>query len=280
MNAFQAIVLGIIQGVAEFLPISSSGHLKIIERIMGLGDVEGNFAFFDVMLHFGTLVAVFIAYRKDIAELLSELLTMIHLKKRPQQQHADIPARRLMLMIVVSLLPLFLILPFKSKIEALGTGEHGMEFIGAALIVTGMLLYFSDRFAKGRKNEKNMTVVDALLVGAAQAVAVVPGLSRSGTTISAGMARGFDRTFAVRFSFLMSIPTVLAATLLQVIDAVQVGLGGLSIWACLLGMVVAGVCGYFAIRLLKFIAEKNRFGGFAYYCWAAGLVALILSLIS
>lgn len=155
-----------------------------------------------------------------------------------------------------------------------------MEFIGAALIVTGMLLYFSDRFAKGRKNEKNMTVVDALLVGAAQAVAVVPGLSRSGTTISAGMARGFDRTFAVRFSFLMSIPTVLAATLLQVIDAVQVGLGGLSIWACLLGMVVAGVCGYFAIRLLKFIAEKNRFGGFAYYCWAAGLVALILSLVS
>ena len=280
MNAFQAIVLGIIQGVAEFLPISSSGHLKIIERIMGLGDVEGNFAFFDVMLHFGTLVAVFIAYRKDIAELLSELLRMIHLKKRPQQQHADIPARRLMLMIVVSLLPLFLILPFKSKIEALGTGEHGMEFIGAALIVTGMLLYFSDRFAKGRKNEKNMTVVDALLVGAAQAVAVVPGLSRSGTTISAGMARGFDRTFAVRFSFLMSIPTVLAATLLQVIDAVQVGLGGLSIWACLLGMVVAGVCGYFAIRLLKFIAEKNRFGGFAYYCWAAGLVALILSLVS
>lgn len=280
MNAFQAIVLGIIQGVAEFLPISSSGHLKIIERIMGLGDVEGNFAFFDVMLHFGTLVAVFIAYRKDIAELLSELLTMIHLKKRPQQQHADIPARRLMLMIVLSLLPLFLILPFKSKIEALGTGEHGMEFIGAALIVTGMLLYFSDRFAKGRKNEKNMTVVDALLVGAAQAVAVVPGLSRSGTTISAGMARGFDRTFAVRFSFLMSIPTVLAATLLQVIDAVQVGLGGLSIWACLLGMVVAGVCGYFAIRLLKFIAEKNRFGGFAYYCWAAGLVALILSLVS
>ena len=271
MNAFQAIVLGIIQGVAEFLPISSSGHLKIIERIMGLGDVEGNFAFFDVMLHFGTLVAVVIAYRKDIAELLSELLTMIHLKKRPQQQHADIPARRLMLMIVVSLLPLFLILPFKSKIEALGTGEHGMEF---------MLLYFSDRFAKGRKNEKNMTVVDALLVGAAQAVAVVPGLSRSGTTISAGMARGFDRTFAVRFSFLMSIPTVLAATLLQVIDAVQVGLGGLSIWACLLGMVVAGVCGYFAIRLLKFIAEKNRFGGFAYYCWAAGLVALILSLVS
>ena len=280
MNAFQAIVLGIIQGVAEFLPISSSGHLKIIERIMGLGDVEGNFAFFDVMLHFGTLVAVVIAYRKDIAELLSELLTMIHLKKRPQQQHADIPARRLMLMIVVSLLPLFLILPFKSKIEALGTGEHGMEFIGAALIVTGMLLYFSDRFAKGRKNEKNMTVVDALLVGAAQAVAVVPGLSRSGTTISAGMARGFDRTFAVRFSFLMSIPTVLAATLLQVIDAVQVGLGGLSIWVCLLGMVVAGVCGYFAIRLLKFIAEKNRFGGFAYYCWAAGLVALILSLVS
>lgn len=280
MNVFQAIVLGIIQGVAEFLPISSSGHLKIFERLMGLGDVEGNFAFFDVMLHFGTLVAVIIVYRKDIQELLSELFTMLHLKKRPQGQRADIPARRLMLMIVLSLLPLFLILPLKSKIEALGTGEHGMEFVGAALVVTGMLLYFSDRFAKGRKDEKTMTVVDALIVGFAQAVAVVPGLSRSGTTISAGMARGFDRTYAVRFSFLMSIPTVLAATLLQTIDAIQVGLGGLSIWVCLLGMVVAGVCGYFAIRLLKFIAEKNRFGGFAYYCWAAGLVALILSLVS
>ncbi len=279
MSWLQAIILGLVQGVAEFLPISSSGHLKLVEALMGLNDVEGNFTFFDVMLHFGTLVAVVIVYRKVIGSILNELLRMLHLKKTPAGQRADIPARRLMLMLVLSLLPLVVIVPFKGYIESIASKSFGMIFIGAMLLFTGLLLFLSDRVKKGKKDGKDMTVLDAIVVGAGQALAVVPGLSRSGTTICAGVFRGLDRSFAVQFSFLMSIPTILAAALLELIDVVQVGLGGLNVGICLLGMVVAGVCGYFAIHFLEYIAKKNRFGGFAFYCWGVGLVALFISLI-
>ena len=120
---------------------------------------------------------------------------------------------------------------------------------------------------------------DAILVGLAQAVAVVPGLSRSGTTTSAGMARGFDRTYAVKFSFLMSIPAVLGANILSIVDAVKAGIDTSLLPMYLVGVLVAMVSGYASISLLRFIARKGRFGGFAYYCWGAGLVTLILSLI-
>lgn len=279
MNFFQALILGLVQGIAEFLPISSSGHLKIAEKLMGLTAAEGNFAFFDVMLHFGTLVAVLIAFREDILVLLREFFGLFR-SKSPRGKGANIPARRLMFLLVLSLLPLFVVLPVKGLIESLGSGAHAMVFVGVMLICTGMLLYFSDRFTKGKKDEKTLTVPDALLVGAAQALAVIPGLSRSATTITVGTMRGMDRSFAVRFSFLMSIPTVLAAMLLKLIDVFKYGLGGISIWACLAGMVVAGVSGYFAIRLLKRMAERDKFGGFAFWCWGAGLFALIISLIS
>lgn len=280
MNIFQALILGLVQGVAEFLPISSSGHLKIVEKLMGLSAADGNFAFFNVMLHVGTLIAVLIAFREDLSILLRELFSMIRGGSSRRDKTANIPARRLILLLLLSLLPLFIVLPFKSLIESLGSGAHAMVFIGVMLICTGMLLYFSDRFAKGEKDEKTMTVADSLLVGAAQTLAVVPGLSRSATTITAGMMRGMDRSFAVRFSFLMSIPTVLGALLLELIDAIKNGLGDISIWLCLFGMVVAGVSGFFAIRLLRKMAEREKFGGFAFWCWGAGLFALLISLIS
>lgn len=280
MNILQAMILGLVQGVAEFLPISSSGHLKIAERLLGVSNVEANFLFFDVMLHFGTLIAVFLAYKKEISELCSEGLRMVHIIK-PQSRHSkNVPVRRLIIFLIISLLPLFLILPVKGVIESLGSGPHALVFVGVMLILTGMLLYFSDKYAKGKKDEKSMTLVDALIVGVAQAIAVVPGLSRSGTTITAGMVRGFQRPFAVKFSFLMSIPTVLAAVLLELIDVFKTGLGDISFWACLVGMIVSAVSGYFAITFLKRMAERSKFGGFAFWCWGAGLFALIISLIS
>jgi undecaprenyl-diphosphatase len=168
------------------------------------------------------------------------------------------------------------VLPFKSKVEALGASTL---FIGCALLVTGLLLFASDRLRPGRKNERTMTVTDALLIGCAQALAVVPGLSRSGTTISAGTARGLDRTFAVRFSFLMSLPAVLGATLLEVIDAAKTGVDPALIPQYILGMAVAAVSGYFAIRLVNLLAKKGRFGAFAYYCWAVGIVTIIATFV-
>lgn len=278
MNILQAIILGLVQGVAEFLPISSSGHLKIAEHLLGAASIEGNFLFFDVMLHFGTLIAVFLSYKKEISELFSEGLRMVHIKD--SKSGRNVPVRRLIIFLIISLLPLFLILPFKGWIESLGSGAHALVVVGVMLILTGMLLYFSDRYTKGKKDEKSMTVVDALIVGVAQALSVFPGLSRAGATMTAGTVRGFNRPFAVKFSFLMSIPTVLAAVLLELIDVFKTGLGDINFFVCLAGMVVAAVSGYFAITFLKKLAERNKFGGFAFWCWGAGLFALIISLIS
>lgn len=276
MSYLSAIVLGLIQGIAEFLPISSSGHLAFFQNFFGLTNPEEDNLFFDVLLHLGTLVAVFIAYRKEIGKLLHELSCMFF-TSRDRSDRPDMPARRMILLLIVATLPLLVVLPVKSKVESL---YYNTFFIGFAFILTGILLAVSDRFRNGSKTEKNATVLDALLVGVAQAFAVVPGLSRSGTTISAGLFRGFDRQFAVRFSFLLSIPAVIGANLLSLIDAVSTGIDWSLLPMYLLGMLVAGISGYAAIRLLKYIAEKGRFGGFAWYCWGAGIVTLVLSLMA
>lgn len=275
MTYLSAILLGLIQGVAEFLPISSSGHLAIFQNFFSLSE-NGNL-FFDVLLHLGTLVAVFFAYSREIGELLREFFRMIHVTRTPRRQKPDIPARRMILMIVLATLPLLLVLPVKDKVEAL---YNNTFFIGFALILTGVLLFASDRAKRGVKDERNATMLDAVFVGIAQAVAVVPGLSRSGTTISAGLSQGFDRGFAVRFSFLLSIPAVIGANLFSLADAVKAGIDASLLPKYLIGVLVAMVSGYAAIRFLRYIANKGRFGGFAYYCWGAGIVTLILSLIA
>ena len=181
------------------------------------------------------------------------------------------------LLVVLGTLPLFAILPIKDKVETLYSNTW---FIGCALIVTGFLLFLSDRVRKGRKTEKTATILDVLLVGCSQAIATVPGISRSGMTITAGCFRGFDRRFAVRFSFLLSIPAVLGANILSLVDVIREGgVDTALIPTYLVGMVTAAVSGYLCLRLLKLIAEKGRFGTFAYYCWFAGIVTLIFTIL-
>ena len=183
---------------------------------------------------------------------------------------------KLKLLIIVGTLPLFAVLPVKNWVEGL---SNNMYFVGCALVVTGFLLFASDRVKKGRKTEKNATLVDVLLVGVAQAIATCPGISRSGTTITAGCFVGFDRKFAVRFSFLMSIPAILGANILSIKDAVDAGIIWADVPVYLVGVAVAAVVGYLCIRLLKMVAEKGKFGFFAYYCWAAGALTLVLQLV-
>ena len=274
LTYFMSVVLGFVQGVAEFLPISSSGHLTLFQHFFGLGEPD---QLFNILLHFATLLAVCVVYRADIAAMIAEFFRGIAAlaSRKPSDQPAP-PARRLVLMVILGTLPLVVVLPFKSKVEALGASTL---FIGFALLVTGLLLFASDRLKPGRKDERTMTVADALLIGCAQALAVVPGLSRSGTTISAGTARGLDRPFAVRFSFLLSLPAVLGATLLEVVDAAKAGVDTALIPQYILGMAVAAVSGYFAIRLVKLLAQKGRFGAFAYYCWAVGAVTIIATFV-
>lgn len=271
MTFLMSIILGFVQGVAEFLPISSSGHLSILQNWFSGMEEPDNL--FNVLLHFATLIAVCVVYWRDIVDMIAEFFrgTASLVSRKPNRGPVP-PARRLVMMVILGTLPLVLVLPIEDKVEALGGSNL---FVGLALLVTGAILFIADRMAQGRKNARTATVVDALLVGCAQAVAVIPGLSRSGCTISAGMALGFERTFAVRFSFLLSLPAVLGATLLKVIDVAKEGVDTSLLPMYLVGMIVAGVVGYFSIRLVNLLAQKNKFGKFAYYCWAIGLVAVI-----
>ena len=276
MSLLSSILLGLIQGVAEFLPISSSGHLAIAEHLLGMSGVSDIPEFFDVLLHLGTLLAVFAAYWPEVRDMVLEFFRgasdlIHHTTPTPVP-----PARRLILLIVVGTLPLFAVLPVKDYVEGLG---DNMLFVAVALLFTGCLLFASDRVRKGRKTEKTATLVDALLVGAAQAVATCPGISRSGTTITAGCFLGFERKFAVRYSFLMSIPAVLGANILSLKDAIEAGVIWGDVPVYLVGVAVSAAVGYACIRLLRMIAAKGRFGWFAYYCWAVGALTLLLTVI-
>jgi len=277
MSFFHAVFLGFVQGVAEFLPISSSGHLAIFQNLFhmnGIGDVD---LLFDVLLHLGTLLSVLVVYWKDIKGMVLEFFSMIRLYKHPNGKGGDPISRRMIWFIIVATLPMVLVLPVKDKVEGL---YNNMFFIAAALMVTGLLLFLSDRFQNGHKEVKNATILDAFLVGCGQVLAVVPGLSRSGTTISSGLLRGFDRTFAVKFSFLLSIPAILGATLLELLDALSGSIDPSMIPYYLTGMATAAVCGYASIKLLHKISQSKRFGVFSYYCWGVGLLTLFLALIA
>ncbi len=276
MSILTAVLLGLVQGVAEFLPISSSGHLAIAEHLLNLQGAASVPDFYDVLLHLGTLAAVFAAYWGDIREMIAEFFCGVGDLAHHSTPSPVPPARRLILMIVVGTLPLFVMVPFRHFFISLG---DNMYFIGGALIATGILLFASDRARRGRKTERTATMLDALLVGIGQAVALCPGISRSGMTITAGCFAGFERKFAVRFAFLLSIPAVLGANILTLKDALEEGIDWASMPAYLIGVAVAAVSGYACIRLLRYVADKGRFGAFAYYCWAAGTMTLVLTAV-
>lgn len=276
MTFLSSFLLGLVQGIAEFLPISSSGHLAIAQNLLGMSDAGTVPEFFDVLLHLGTLVAVFVAYWADIKDMVLEFFRgagdLIH----HSTPNPVPPARRLILLIILGTLPLFVVLPVKDAVQGL---SNSMAFIGAALIVTGALLFVSDRVKKGRKNERTATWLDVLIVGIGQAIATMPGISRSGMTITTGCFVGFERKFAVRFSFLLSIPAILGANILSLADAAKAGINWAEVPVYLVGVVTAAVVGYLCIRLLRFIADRGKFGAFAYYCWAVGVLTLVLNVI-
>lgn len=278
MSIGLAIFLGLVQGLSEFLPISSSGHLSIFQNLFKLNYSEDEHMLFDVMLHVGTLVAVFIFYWKDIKAMVKDSISFVSGSKAASGEDGRLkPSVRLVFLIIMATLPLVVVLPFNDSIGTLATNT---PFISFALIITGLLLYVSGKLTEGRKNEKTASIVDVLIVGAAQAIATIPGLSRSGTTITVGLSRGFKREFAVRFSFLMSIPAILGSALLTLIKAlVNGGIVWANLPAYLIGMAVAGVVGYFALVVLKkLLVVGDSFSKFAYYCWGAGLLSLVLSL--
>lgn len=278
MTISSAILLGIVQGVAEFLPISSSGHLAILQNMFALSAGEDHL-FFDVLLHLGTLISICVCYWGDIVAMVREVFIVLRGGRRADGTpvQGNLGAARLFMMIVVGTLPLFLVLPINDKVEEL---YYITPFIGVALLLTGCMLFVSDKMTPGKRTEKNMRFRDALVIGLCQCVATLPGLSRSGTTITAGIATGLDRNFAMKYSFLLSLPAVLGANLLSFIKAIgSESIDASLIPAYLIGMLAAMLSGIAAISLMKLIAKKSKFGWFAYYCWGAGVLTIIFSLI-
>ena len=277
MTYFMSILMGIIQGVAEFLPISSSGHLALFQTFFGMENMEEKYMFFTVLLHFGTLISVCMVYWRDIVDMIREFfLGIAALAGRKDTGVAPPPARRMVMLIIIATVPLFVMVILQDAVNQLFSNSI---MVSCALLATGFILFFSDRMARGHKTAKNATVADALIVGCGQALAVIPGLSRSGTTISVGMMRGFDRAFAVRFSFLMSLPAVLGANVLEIKDALASNFPIEELPMYLVGVAVSAVVGYFAIRLVKSLSDKGKFGKFAYYCWAVGLGSLVAGIV-
>lgn len=276
MTWLSAVLLGLVQGIAEFLPISSSGHLAIAEHMLNMQGASEIPEFYDVLLHLGTLVAVFVAYWDEIREMILEFFAGVSDLIHHTTPRSVPPARRMILLVIVGTLPLFAMVPVRDFFEGLG---DNMYFIGGALLFTGCLLFVSDRVRRGSKTEKTARLSDALIVGLGQAVALCPGVSRSGMTITMGCFTGFERKFAVRFSFILSIPAILGANVLSLKDALDAGIDWASAPQYLAGVVVSAVTGYLCIRLLKLIAARGRFGAFAYYCWAVGALVLLFTII-
>ena len=274
MSIWFAALQGLVQGLTEFLPVSSSGHLVLVQALFGSG-VETNYMLFNVLLHFGTLLSVVVAFWKDIKELFVELFGWI----RDGFRINGHPYRRFIVMLLITLVPMFLILPIESRLEAAFSSPL---LVGLLLLVTAALLFLSEKAPKKHKTEQNASWLDALIVGIGQMFAVLPGLSRSGTTICTGLFCGFSREFAVRFAFIMSLPVVLGANILELVDVIREPalMGDASIACYAVGILVSMVSGLAAIRLVKFITKRGNFRPFVVYCTLVGTVAVVASLIA
>ncbi len=253
MNILQGIILGILQGLTEFLPVSSSGHLVLFQNIMGID--SGNMLFFNVMVHVGTLVAIFVVFWKDIVSLLRH------------------PVQKLMGLLIVATIPAVIAeLLIGDFIES----TFGGQYLGVGFLLTAVLLTLSEMLsAQKRHRKKEISYANAAGIGCMQAVAVFPGISRSGSTLAGSLFMGLDRGLAAKFSFLMSIPVILGSTVLEGYKLVTDGAGTVYLWPTIFGMIAAGLSGYFAVRFMLSLIRKRKMYGFALYVLVLGILVIL-----
>ena len=286
MNVLKAILMGIVQGLTEFLPVSSSGHLGLIKGLFGM---DSQSILFDVLLHVATLISICAVFYKDVLRLVIEFGGMCRdifgnaaalgrsLTDGKTPEYARVissPYRRFVLLLIVSTVPTGVIGVFMKDIVENASGN--LLVTGICLLCTGLILVLSDFLADGDKKLKEMNFGDSFSIGVAQGVATLPGLSRSGVTIVAGMLCGLDRKFAAKYSFLMSIPAVLGALILELFDLGSESVTASDVGCYILGMVIATVIGYIALRLLMNLVVSRYFKYFAIYCGAIGLISIIV----
>lgn len=265
MTLPEAVLLGIIQGLTEPLPVSSSAHLVIIPSLVP-GFHPPSVAF-DVLLHLGTLLSVLLFLRREIRSLLVSLLPV-----RGQNPAARRAEHRLLLWIATATFLTGVIgILFQHRIESL---FESVETTAAMLLVTGLLLFLSDRVKMNRRQEGDMNLTDGIVLGLVQAVALIPGISRSGSTIAFGIFRGLERATAARFSFLLSVPAIGGAVILKSADLVK--LTAVDIPVMFAGFIAAAVTGLCSLKLLFALISSRGLSPFAFYCWFFGAATLIL----
>lgn len=263
MTFFDAILLGILQGATEFLPVSSSGHLALAQHL--LGDFEQSGVLFDVLLHVGSMVAVFLYFWRDLTGLISSLWRRDEMAKQQ---------RFMVWLLIAGSVPTAVIgLLFKDFFIGLFERPAVVCFM---LLVTGSLLWLAERLSKKEQSRKEMSFKDAIIVGTVQGCAIIPGISRSGSTIAALLLRGVDGETAARFSFLLALPAVFGAALLSLKDLDSVTAS--SVLPYIAGTIAALVTGLLCIHLLMGIIRRRRLHWFAFYCWAVGGLGLALLL--
>lgn len=258
MDWTHSLLLGVIQGLTEFLPVSSSGHLVLGQRLLGLTEPH---LLFDVAVHVGTLLAVFVVFAED--------LRLMALSFLPGRDH-DRRGRRLIVLLLVGVVPAAVAgLLFRDAFEALYASTLT---VGVALLVTGSLLMLTAVIPDGKRTLESRGVLTAFVVGVAQAIAIIPGISRSGATISVGLLLGLGRDLAARLSFLLSIPAILGALVLQGANAGELQAG--DVMPLLVGGTSAAITGYVALRLLVRVVQRGKMHWFALYCWTIGVVSI------
>lgn len=277
MSYFEAIILGLVQGLAEFLPISSSGHLALLQQAFGIH--EDKVLLFAVLLHVGTLISVFIVYWKDIWELIVELcLTIRDLCTGKGLRLAERPIRKLGVMIIVATIPTAIIgLVFSDFFDSL---YNSVIPIGVGLIITGFLLIFAEKKGEGNRGIQQMNFRNAIFIGLVQGVAICPGISRSGSTLFGSLICNLDRKFAVKFVFLISIPSILGSAVLEAPAALKAGVTAAEVGPVLVGMLVAAVSGLVAIKTMIKIVSDKKLSYFSYYVWALGLFVVLYGIFA
>lgn len=253
MNVLQAVILGIVQGITEFLPVSSSGHLVLFQKIFRIQEPT---MIFDVVLHIGTLIPVFIVFWDKIFALV----------RKPLQKYSY-------LVIVATIPAVMVALLFNNKIENLF--ESG-KFLSLSFIATGIILLYADSSSNENKNDEKITYTDSLLIGFMQAVAIIPGISRSGSTISSSLACGLQKNTAAKFSFILSIPAILGAAVLQIKNI----FGGTTtefvhIWPMIFGFIAAMLSGYLSIKFMLKLISESKLKLFSYYVFVLAFFIIV-----
>jgi undecaprenyl-diphosphatase len=255
VTLIEILILAVIQGLTEWLAISSSGHLVITQKVLGLNLP----LIYSVMLHVGTLIVVLVVFRKDIADIIKTLV----------KRDFETEEGKLALFIAVGSVPIAIIgFVFYDFLKSLFSNLFA---VGLALLIMGCVLFFSEK----RRGNRKMGILDSLLIGLAQGVTIIPGISRSGITVATGLLRRVDKAIVFKYSFLLSVPAVLGAT---VMESRELVVGNMDMVPLFLGAIISMIVGYVSLKLLQKIVMNEKIHLFAYYCWIVGLVIIIFTI--